>query len=374
MKNKIFALTLLIVVLSGCKQEEPEVQPVAKFIYSINEKTVSFTNQSLHAKSYQWSFGDGSASSESDPVKTYSGNGSFKVTLTATNITKTSSYSEMITISSTPTPQAKFSYSTNGLTVSFKNQSTNAQTFSWNFGNGQTSTQKEPIITYETGGTYSVSLTATNGDKSNTATQNVTVNSPQTTASFTYKVEHPLKVVLTNTSTNATSYTWDFGDGSSSTEKNPTHRYDGIGVYKIKLTAKGNNQTKTQEKNITIEAPTKCFITGFTIQKIPNENNYYQVQFTDDYIFAKSTYFYTEWYLLSSANVPFHHDLTTEKQLDINKTYVARLYKSASKTSGQADGKGFWTAEVTPTSLGKYPETLTYSDTSAAIQLIFKWQ
>ena len=84
-----------------------------------------------------------------------------------TNITLSDSYKATIDLSKLA-PQAKFSYSTNGLEVSFKNQSTNAQSYVWNFGNGKTSTQKDPSITYSAEGTYSVSLTASNGETTDT--------------------------------------------------------------------------------------------------------------------------------------------------------------------------------------------------------------
>ena len=98
MKHKILFAALLFALFTGCKVEEPEAEPVAKFTSSINGKTVTFTNQSLNAKSYYWTFGDGSASSEMNPVKKYSSAGTYTVTLKATNITKTSIYTKTINI------------------------------------------------------------------------------------------------------------------------------------------------------------------------------------------------------------------------------------------------------------------------------------
>lgn len=303
MKNKLFFILALTIVIAGCKSEEPETQPVAKFTYSVNQNVVTFTNQSTNAKKYYWNFGDGSTSSSTNPVKTYSNTGSYSVTLTATNITKSNSYSKTIEITQTPPPE-----------------------------------EQTP------------------------------------TAKFTYKVQQPLKVVLTNTSTNATSYLWEFGDGSTSTEKNPTHRYSGLGVYRIKLTASNSTKSSTHEENVTVEAPTNCYVTGFSINKIPNNNYYYQVQLTDDYTWSKTTYFYTDWYLLSSANLPYSHTLTTMKKLDMNDKYVLRLYKNSEKQSGQASGSGFWTTTITSSDLKKYPESITRSNTQAEIKLDFYWK
>ena len=71
------------------------VDPLADFIYSANEKTISFTNKSSAAISYSWDFGDGVKSPEKNPVYVYAADGSYQVTLTATNIcgvSKTVSY------------------------------------------------------------------------------------------------------------------------------------------------------------------------------------------------------------------------------------------------------------------------------------------
>lgn len=305
MKNKILLATLLVALFAGCKKEEPEAEPVAKFSYSVNDKTVTFTNKSLNAKSFYWTFGDGSATSEKSPVKKYSSAGTYTVTLKATNITKSSTYEATISLSN-PAPQAKFSYSTNGLEVTFKNQSTNAQSYSWNFGNGKTSTQKDPTITYTSAGTYSVSLVASNGEKTDTYQQNVSVSYKQPTASFTFKTEAPLKVVLTNTSTNATSYEWDFGDGKTSTEKNPTHRYSAVGSYIITLVAKNPSGSQQYRQTVQITAP-KVFVRGLRYESVGKKGKYYKSVCKDDDLFS-GTWWNTNYTpMLTDNNLPYEY-------------------------------------------------------------------
>lgn len=378
MKNKILFVAFLVALFTGCKKDEPEDQPVALFSFSQNELKVTFTNSSQNAQSYVWNFGDGQTSKEKNPVHTYVNAGTYNVQLTATNITKSDTYSQNVTISHTDlTPSANFSYNKSGLTVTFSNSSTNASSYKWEFGDGQTSTTANPSHIYSTYGTYNVTLTAYNGSKTSSTSKSITLTEVAPQARFTYKTAHPLKVVLTNTSSNATSYVWDFGDGTTSTEKNPTHKYKTMGVYRVKLTAKSGNKSDSYETTVEIKAPSICTITGFTITKIPTNNKYYQVQLTDDYIVSKTTIFWTGWFLLSSANVPYEYPLTSPKTLNIENKYVIRLYKytgTGNPSETQASGKGDWTATILSSDLKTYPETLTYSNSTAGIKLKFQWK
>ncbi|MEM6771178.1 MAG: PKD domain-containing protein [Bacteroidota bacterium] len=88
------------------------------------------------------------------------------------------------------------------------------------------------------------------------------------TASFTFTVnaDDVLTIDFTNTSTDAVSYVWDFGDGNSSTEESPTHTYAGAGAYTVQLTAtnaEGNNSTSS---TVTVQSPYRT--NGFVIGSI----------------------------------------------------------------------------------------------------------
>ncbi len=89
-------------------------------------------------------------------------------------------------------------------------------------------------------GSHSITATYSNGNCSATASQSIVVN-PEPTASFNYSANGS-SVVFSNTSSNATSYSWNFGDGSApSTATNPTHNYSSNGSYTIQLTASSAN-------------------------------------------------------------------------------------------------------------------------------------
>lgn len=73
--------------------------------------------------------------------------------------------------------QANFVYTENAGTVNFENLSTKAQTFSWDFGNGQTSTSENPSVTYSANGNYTVSLIAQSPCDTDTMTTTLVINS-----------------------------------------------------------------------------------------------------------------------------------------------------------------------------------------------------
>ena len=357
MKYKILLFaTLLTAIFSGCKKEEPEEQPIAKFTYSVKDKTVTFTNQSLHARSYYWTFGDGSSASEENPVKTYSKSGTYIVTLIATKLTLSNTYETAITLSQ-PAPQAIFSYSTNGLTVTFNNQSINAQSYSWDFGNGTTSTKKNPTITYNSAGTYSVSLTASNGETTHTYKQSIFVSYKQPTANFTYTTKAPLTVVLTNTSAYATSYEWDFGDGTISTEKNPTHRYSSVGSYIITLVAQNPAGSQQYRQSIKISAP-KVYIRGIRYNDVGKTGKYYKSICKDDDLFTNTWWNTGYTPMLSNNNLPYSYIFSSSIEmtgLSGDNYYTVFVYWNNS-TSG--DGTQILKQKMYTEDIQKYPAEL----------------
>ncbi len=127
------------------------------------------------------------------------------------------------------------------LTVNFTDQSTNTPTsWQWEFGDGGTSTQENPTYIYNNNGS-AVSLTVTNdfGSDTKTITDYIIVSSTPV-ANFTGTPTSgtaPLTVNFTDQSTNTpTSWQWEFGDGGTSTQENPTYIYNNNGSYAVSLT------------------------------------------------------------------------------------------------------------------------------------------
>jgi PKD repeat protein len=144
------------------------------------------------------------------------------------------------------------------LTVNFSDLSTNGPTtWSWDFGDGGTSTAQNPTHVYAAAGTYTVALTATNASGSDTATKvnYITVSEtppPAPVADFSATPTSgspPLTVNFSDLSTNGpTTWSWDFGDGGTSTAQNPTHVYAAAGTYTVALTATNASGSDTETK------------------------------------------------------------------------------------------------------------------------------
>jgi YVTN family beta-propeller protein len=227
--------------------------------------TVSFTDQSMGSPAaWRWAFGDGSGSKEKNPVHTYNRSGQYTVTLTASNANGSNALtkSRYIAVSSVLNgPVANFSASpVTGkapLTVSFTDQSTGApDSWKWAFGDGNSSIEKNPVYTYNKKGLYSVTLTASNenGSDSLTRTGYIAVSDVLNTPVSSFSASPasgnvPLTVSFTDQSTGSpAAWRWTFGDGSNSTEKNPVHTYNKSGLYSVALTASNENGSNALTK------------------------------------------------------------------------------------------------------------------------------
>ncbi|MCE1204448.1 MAG: PKD domain-containing protein [Holophagaceae bacterium] len=172
-------------------------------------------------------------------------------------------------------PTAAFTAATKGLTVTFTNASgLSATGWSWNFGDGTTSTDPNPVHTYATAGNYAVSLTATNAfGTSSPSTRTVT---PEATsapvAGYSYLSASGSSTLLrsghairfTDTTVGVpSSWSWTFGDGTTSTEQNPVHIFavpaaagpDNTQSFTVSLTAGNALGTSTKTQTVVVHQP-----------------------------------------------------------------------------------------------------------------------
>jgi PKD repeat protein len=196
---------------------------------------VAFTDASTDPSAWAWDFGDGNTSTEQNPTNTYTAAGTYTVCLVVTNPCSADTICSIITVTACATPVASFTSSSSDLTVTFADASTNTTSWSWDFGDGNTSNSQNPTYSYSTAGTYNVCLTANSGCETDVMCDSVTVTAcPAVIAAFTY-ADSALTINFTDLSVGADTWSWDFGDGFSSTTQNASHTYASGGTYTVCL-------------------------------------------------------------------------------------------------------------------------------------------
>jgi PKD repeat protein len=168
-------------------------------------------------------------------------------------------------------PQAKFTFTPENPKaneeVKFTDQSTDPDgqvvKWEWDFGDGAKSTERNPTHKYAAKGKYTIKLTVTdNTGLTGSTTKVIPVELKPPVANFTFTPANPKAgqtVKFTDQSTDADgtikAWAWDFGDGGTSTERNPSHQYARDGTYTVKLTVTDNDElSHTATKQITVGA------------------------------------------------------------------------------------------------------------------------
>ena len=257
----VYSVSLIVTDTSGCTDTlvKPNLitvsRPVAAFGgYSLNaciNLPVSFINQSLGNPplSYLWSFGDGGTSTILNPFHAYTSTGVYIVRLIATDgygckdtaTTTTNNSVTVTTVTSSFTMSGATAYCP-PYTVQFTNTSMNAVSYSWLFGNGNSTNLTNPSATYTATGTYTVRLIATNlSGCSDTSYQSIVINaSPSGTLSYSpFSGCPPLTITFTATTTGSASntLTYDFDNGVTltTTAGSVSYTYTQPGIYIPKL-------------------------------------------------------------------------------------------------------------------------------------------
>jgi PKD repeat protein len=146
--------------------------------------------------------------------------------------------------------------------VSFTDKSTGpVGSWSWDFGDGNTSTLQNITHSYAAAGKYNVTLTVADqvGINSNTTTKVITVEAPKSSSSskpcaaFTSSVCGKTVKFTDKSSGSPTCWSWNFGDKCTSTSKSPSHTYSKAGKYKVTLTAKNSKGSSTTSNTVTVK-------------------------------------------------------------------------------------------------------------------------
>jgi serine protease len=265
--------------------------------------TVQFNDQSTgNITSWSWDFGDGGSSSDQNPSHTYSSEGAYTVSLTVTDPddSDTDTQGTFVTIYTPGAPIANFSREPanddDPMAVRFIDDSScgatlagypsidaiplgGITTWTWEFGDGVGSYERNPVHYYRDTGPYTVILTVTGPGGSDTVVRDgyIQFASAAPVADFTAAPRSgniPLVVQFTDTSTEDISgWLWSFGDGTTSTEQNPSHTYQNAGSYTVSLTVTGpgGSDTKMMEDylQVTHAAPIANFTAKPTSGIIP---------------------------------------------------------------------------------------------------------
>lgn len=225
---------------------------------------------------YVWSFGDGSKSTLENPETTYSTAGDFDVTLLVTNQFGCSSATSEAKLIHVLKPAPQFGASatnscTGELTVVFNNLTVSpiAYNSEWQFGNSDSSSEKDPTYHYSQPGNYTIALVVTDtfGCVNKTESTNL-IRIVKTQANFTASNDTVCPgqtVYFTNQSKNANKFKWDFADGTTSSSFNAEKKFATSGDYQVKLIASNGTCTDTAHININAES----VVADFSVDK-PN--------------------------------------------------------------------------------------------------------
>jgi PKD repeat protein len=266
------------------------------------------------------------------------------------------------------------------LTVAFTDTSSGngsaITSWSWSFGDGDTSTDQNPSHTYDSVGTFDVSLTVTSEAGSNTTTSTGLITVAQATvaptAAFTATNttgETPLTVQFTDQTTFTkgadVTYAWDFGDGGTSSEQNPSHTYTGAGTFDVSLTVTNSvgSDTATQTDLVTatapVEAPTAEFSGTPRQGQVP-----LTVQFTDESDPGSSP--------ITSRNWDFRDGYTAGGTVDFTLTLEYLGAEDVSALGIQEDLPDGWTFDqIVNTSASQSPQIKDPSESTSGNLEIF---
>ncbi len=262
-EDSVYTVRFIASSLWGCGDtlvfDIPVVgQPQAAFVAAPSVQTfpaatVNVANLSAanSTAEFEWVWGDGIIELSDDPATpnahTYETWGEYTINLIVGNQVCNDTAKQDIRIEP-PLPIADFEGEGIGcmpLVVSFTNTSTYGVTYLWDFGDGTNSNQVNPTHTYYQSGTYNVMLTVTGpgGDIDIKIKTSVAIVHPRAEAYFTVNppvITIPDQVFFLNVSTDATIFTWNFGDGGTSDQFSPYHFYETTGWHGVTLIA--NNE------------------------------------------------------------------------------------------------------------------------------------
>ncbi len=259
--NTKYQLRLACMLALLCSAYIAFSQPVANFgaspLSGCAPLVVQFTDNSAGSPTaWSWNLGNGTVSSQKNPATTYTTPGVYTVKLTAGNAAGSNSITKTQYIIVHGKPLVGYTVSDSSdcvpFTTTFTDLSTtgtgNITAWHWDFDDGTTSTLKNPSHLYTQPGNYNITLKVTNnGGCSNSLSKLAYIKAadsitPQFIFTQPQKCKPPETIAFTNNTIGSgiSTYTWHFGDGTSSSTFSPTHTYTNGGSYSVKLVVRNN--------------------------------------------------------------------------------------------------------------------------------------
>lgn len=242
------------------------------------------------ATSWLWDFGDGTTSDQKTVTRVYVEEGEHIVTLTTNR-----GVMNALVIVQSQKPISNFSpgvlIGTRGVPINFTNDSWQATSWLWDFGDGATSTEQNPSHSYATNGVYTITLTAINAYGQHSVNKTMTI-AAKPIPNFSASPVQGLTVQFSDLSLeDPTSWSWDFGENEK-TLQNPVHSYQQPGTYNVTLTATNamGSQPITKSIPVTVSEPVRPEA-NFSYQ--PTESNKTQIEFTDTSSNAPSSWLWS---------------------------------------------------------------------------------
>ncbi|HZY78837.1 MAG TPA: PKD domain-containing protein, partial [Cyclobacteriaceae bacterium] len=253
MLHSIVRTACLLVLLLGAGKAYSQVDFKADVTSGCFPLTVHFTDLTPGSTKWEWDFGNNNRSELQNPSAVFAAPGTYSVTLKATvgGVENARIKANFVVVHGFPEVDFTFDKLTgcSPLTVRFNDKtSTTSGTVTgwfWAFGDGGSSQSANPTHIFQQSGDYTITLKARNEhgcEKSKTVESGIKVIGPKTkfSADKTAVCSLPATFKLTNETTGdqPLTYSWNFGDGSTSTEVNPQHTYTKSGAFTATLKAK----------------------------------------------------------------------------------------------------------------------------------------
>lgn len=364
--DKTVRVRLVTENLAGCvsdtttnellvQKSKPEIEASFQVVQDtvvLPEGRVDFVNTSSVGLEYVWSFADGDSSFVYAPgAHNYTEAGIYRVSLAVSNgFCESVVQRNVVVLPANPIIDfvADTTSGCRPFTVSFENNSAFAipESYYWEFGDGNSSVAEHPVHTYGNAGIYTVRLYGENavGAGADLVREDYITVFAQPVADFSLRpgtVYIPdQKVYFRNSSENADTYHWEFGDGVTSEAYNPVHQYTTLGTYDVTLVASNDNGCAD---TLTLFSAVDAIEGGR--QNTPNA-------------FSPGGSGVGESETINDVFIPRVEGVTKFRMLIYNR-WGQQLFESHDKTRGW---DGYYKGTLQPADVYVYRLELTYSD------------